>query len=54
MMEGVHNMMDGVHYMMDRVHNMMDRLYFVMDIFGEVLFYFYIYLAFLTRQSYDG
>ena len=54
MMEGVHNMMDGVYYMMDRVHNMMDRLYFVMDIFGEVLFYFYIYLAFLPCPSYDG
>ena len=54
MMDGVHYMMDGVYYMMDRVHNMMDRLYIVMDIFGEVLFYFYIYLAFLTRQSYDG
>ena len=51
---GGHHMMDGVHYMMDRVHHMMDRLYFVMDIFGEVLFYFYIYLAFLPCPSYDG
>ena len=54
MMDGVHYMKDGVHYMMDRVHHMMDRLYFVMDIFGEVLFYFYIYLAFLPCPSYDG